>query len=257
MMKLCSAVCLVTVTLALGVPAATAGSDPVTQAPPTSAGFYTNPAPVSVPLPVVTFDPTEPPSTTPDTAVNQDIFHPPSPYPTAQCRDGLFSYSSTASSTCVGYGGVLDWIYAPGTAGTITVNTAPRMTSVGAELGNNSRSFDVVVTSQGAICDAASSNQFNRPNGRWVVIDWQITNDGSENVNVNPFDFVVQTTDGFIIEPGNGAGLPEPQLDLTTLGQGETARGYVVYDVPRNAKIRSLIYQPPGQKQFIIAGVNC
>lgn len=120
--------------IALGmarVPAVHAGSpDPAVQAPanaPPTTGFYSPPPPPPQTFTATTtFDPTAQPVFPTDTTVNTtNLFHPPAPYATAQCRDGYFSYSQTTAGTCSGYGGVLNWIYPPGTAPyTTTASTA-------------------------------------------------------------------------------------------------------------------------------------
>src|SRR5439155_18291966 len=49
---------------------------------------------------------------------------------------------------------------------------------------------------------ARSSNQFNKPAGRWVAVDGSVSNLGSINLTINPLDFVLQTVDGFIVNRG-------------------------------------------------------
>lgn len=99
---------------------------------------------------------------------------------------------------------------------------------------------------------AISTNQFNQPHGRWVSVDWSIVNQGSATQDINPLDFKLQTADGFVIEEGNSAGLPEPRLSLGTLAPGQTQRGYVAYDVPLGAKVQRLFYQPFGSPQIVV-----
>ena len=103
---------------------------------------------------------------------------------------------------------------------------------------------------------AISTNQFNQPNGRWVSVDWSIVNQGSTTQDINPLDFKLQTADGFVIEEGNSAGLPEPRLSLGTLAPGQTQRGYVAYDVPLGAKVQRLFYQPFGSPQIVVVDLS-
>lgn len=101
--------------------------------------------------------------------------------------------------------------------------------------------------------NATSTNQFNKPDGRWVVTEWEIKNEGSTDFRVFRTSFKLQTTDGNLITPGNHAGHPEPDLDTNVLGPGQRSRGYLVYDVPQGKTLASLIYQPIGSRQFVIA----
>ena len=114
----------------------------------------------------------------------------------------------------------------------------------------------ISVTVNKIIDPATSSNRFNQPKGRWVVVDWSIVNQGTQSLDINPLDFRLQTTDGFVIAEGNGAGLPEPQLDLATLDPGQSVRGYIAYDVPAGAQIARLFYQPFGSSQLIVVDLT-
>jgi hypothetical protein len=101
---------------------------------------------------------------------------------------------------------------------------------------------------------ATSSNQFNRPSGRWVVLDWTIRNEGTENASFVGLDLKILTTEDFVIGRGNHAGHPEPQLDaFPTLGPGQAIRGFAAYDVPAAAGLKAAIYHPSGSPQFIVA----
>jgi Domain of unknown function (DUF4352) len=103
--------------------------------------------------------------------------------------------------------------------------------------------------------DAASSSNPRRvPDGRWAVVDWTVKNEGSTEVNVNRLNFKLQTTDGHLIER-SALGIREPDLETERLGPGQIARGWLTYDVPAGLTIKSLVYQPAGAPQFVIAEV--
>lgn len=101
-----------------------------------------------------------------------------------------------------------------------------------------------------------STNQFNAPQGRYVVLDWEVTNEGAKDATVSAYDFKLQTADGYLFTEANHAGLPQPEIASTTLGQGQNVRGFVAYDVPIDAALKSAIYQPSGQRQFVIADLT-
>ena len=98
-----------------------------------------------------------------------------------------------------------------------------------------------------------STNSFNQPQRRFVLVDWTATNEGT--VNFDPFrgNFKLQTADGFLVDPGNHAGHREPDLATGVLGPGQLVRGFLVYDVPAGQRIRAAIFQPTGGRQFVVA----
>jgi len=100
---------------------------------------------------------------------------------------------------------------------------------------------------------AQSTNRFNTPDGRWVLVDWSIKNEGTIDFDPGYTDFKLQTADGFLITRGNFTGHRTPQLDTAKLAPGQQARGFLVCDVPAGQAVQSLIYQPTGGRQFIIA----
>jgi hypothetical protein len=100
---------------------------------------------------------------------------------------------------------------------------------------------------------AIGTNQFNRPMGRFVVVDWSVTNTGTEDADLNVLRLVLRTTDQRIYRADNPAGVATPTLSVATLAPGETVRGYVVYDLPTDATIEAALYQPLGAGSVVIA----
>lgn len=121
------------------------------------------------------------------------------------------------------------------------------------EISTQGGTIDVEVTVHGVRDQVRSTNQFNVPKGRYVVLDYEIKNDASEIWDVSEYDFVLQTADGYVYHEANHAGLPDPELSSAHLGQGQRVRGFVAYDVPVDAVLQSAIYQPAGVKQFVVA----
>ena len=112
----------------------------------------------------------------------------------------------------------------------------------------------LTVTVNAIVDPAPSSFKYNQPKGRFVVLDWSIRNDGSIEHAVSPFAFQLQTADGFMYRFGISAGLPQPDMHSGSVGPGQSMRGYLAYDVPAGSTLKSAIYQPLGNRQFVIAG---
>lgn len=121
----------------------------------------------------------------------------------------------------------------------------------------NQQGLRIVVTVHGVTDPAESSNQFNKPKGRWALVDWSVKNEGQSNFNVNLLSFKLQTTDGFLYDFGNHAGLREPQLQGSgSLGPGQTVRGYLAYDVASDHKLKSAVFQQFMGRQIVIADIS-
>lgn len=91
------------------------------------------------------------------------------------------------------------------------------------------------------------------PKGRYMAVDWTIKNEGSVEARVNRLHFKLQTAEGFIIQ--RTSEVREPGLSTDVIDPGQTARGWLTYDVPAGARVVYVIYQPPGEPQFIIANL--
>lgn len=112
------------------------------------------------------------------------------------------------------------------------------------------------VTVNSVIDPATSTHPYNKAKGRWVVLDWTISNRGSIGHRVNIYACLLQTADGFMLNLGNSAGLPQPELISGMLGPGQTVRGFVPYDVATGAKLKAVVYQPLGNRQFVVADLT-
>lgn len=107
------------------------------------------------------------------------------------------------------------------------------------------------VTVMGIEDDVAPGKYAQPAKGRYVAVDWSLKNDGAVDVEVNRLDLKIQTSDNHVLQ--RGTVIREPDLDTSKLGPGQAMRGWLTYDVPRGARVRSAIYQPFGARQFVIA----
>lgn len=116
--------------------------------------------------------------------------------------------------------------------------------------------LNVAITVNAVQDPATGTNQFNKPKGRFVVVDWTIKNNGQQDQQINATWFKVQTADSYLVDRANNAGLPEPDLTTSTIGPGQTVRGFLAYDVPAGQQIKAAVFQAPGSRQFVIAALS-
>jgi hypothetical protein len=96
------------------------------------------------------------------------------------------------------------------------------------------------------------NNRAFQPQGRYMVVDWTITNLSATPLSVIRSDFKLQTAEGYLIDRALHINR-QPDLSSYTLGPGQTVRGWLTYDVPSRARITAFIYQPAGQPQVVVA----
>ncbi len=99
---------------------------------------------------------------------------------------------------------------------------------------------------------ARSSNQFNKPDGRWVLVEATVENIGTDSYSFNPLSLKLQTDESYSYTRGNHAGHSEPDLRLTTLGPGQKTRGYLAFDVPGSQRITALLFETYGSPQVVV-----
>lgn len=114
----------------------------------------------------------------------------------------------------------------------------------------------LLVTAHRVRDDVKSTNQFSKPEGRYVVVEWSVKNDGQANFDFRSSHLKLLTVDDFIIEREFVAGLPEPDLDSGVVGPGQTVRGFLPYDVPKDQKLKSAIFHGSGSPQILIADLT-
>jgi Domain of unknown function (DUF4352) len=136
-----------------------------------------------------------------------------------------------------------------------TPTPAPVAKKIGSPVlvGSGDGSVKLEITVNSLKDPSPSTNQFNRPMGRFVLLDWTIRNVGTKETDLNPLYLKLQTTDGFLVQEANHAGQPEPSVPLSTLGPGQTVRGFESYDVAAGAVLKAAIFQPSGSPQIVIA----
>jgi hypothetical protein len=113
-----------------------------------------------------------------------------------------------------------------------------------------------VLVTVNAVEDNARPAQYqSAAKGRYLLVDWTIKKNGSEDFQVSRLDFKLQTSDGFVVDQ-TFTTVREPDLDTATLGPGQLARGWLTYDVPAGKPVVSAIYQPGRARQFVIADLS-
>lgn len=80
------------------------------------------------------------------------------------------------------------------------------------------------------------------PGVRKVSVEVELTASGATEVPSNPFYAQLADGDGRLFE-STLAGCP-PLLEATRLGTGQTARGWITFDIPESSIPHSLVYQP-------------
>lgn len=112
----------------------------------------------------------------------------------------------------------------------------------------------LLVTVHSVKDNVKSSNQFVKPEGRFVSVEWSIKNDGADNAQVSYTSLKLVTVDGFVIDGRPRAGLPGPDFEAGGVGPGQTVRGFVSYDVPKDQALKSAIFH--GARQIPIADLE-
>lgn len=80
------------------------------------------------------------------------------------------------------------------------------------------------------------------PGTRKVAVEIELRAVGAQEIPANPFYALLVDRDGRAYE-STLAGCP-PLLPAQRLGRGQSARGWVTFDVPEGVEARSLVYQP-------------
>ena len=95
------------------------------------------------------------------------------------------------------------------------------------------------------------------PVGRWVLIDWEIANEGTIEIEVWAFELKVETDTGFVVAPDSRETLIDRQMRTqTTLAPSQTLRGVLAYDVPLGQDLADATYQPLGGARFVIVSLS-
>jgi hypothetical protein len=94
------------------------------------------------------------------------------------------------------------------------------------------------------------------PNSRWIALDVNMSNAGSENIDLIPSDFELLTTDGFYYYASAASNLPQPQFAPFTLAPGQNATETVLFAVPSQRGVQSALFEAENTTQYVIATVG-
>jgi hypothetical protein len=133
----------------------------------------------------------------------------------------------------------------------------PAPESQGKRVGNTTvitapSGLRLAVTVMAVTDPVRSTNERHQASGRWVVLDWEVKNEGTTNFYANALHLKLQTVDNFVIDRGSHLGFPEPRFDSGTIGPGQGVRGYLAYDGPAGQRLKSAIFQAGNSPQFVI-----
>lgn len=76
---------------------------------------------------------------------------------------------------------------------------------------------------------------------KFVALDVLIENNSGSSIDVNPLNFSLKDSDSYEYQPSYFA--PDPLLNLSTLENGKSVRGYIGYEVPEDANLVELKYE--------------
>lgn len=95
-----------------------------------------------------------------------------------------------------------------------------------------------------AVQDPAPTEQYSRPKDgfRWVAADVTVENTGSGRIGYNPLHFRAKAADNR--EYNATVGGPAPRLQSGEQQPGEASRGWVTVEVPTDARLSTLTYDP-------------
>jgi hypothetical protein len=95
-----------------------------------------------------------------------------------------------------------------------------------------------------ALADPAPVQQYSNPKEgfRWASFDVTVTNTGTAPLDYNLFYFKVKAADNREYSVAFGGN--EPALGSGKQQPGEAARGWVTFEVPVNAALATLAYDP-------------
>lgn len=92
--------------------------------------------------------------------------------------------------------------------------------------------------------DYVDENPFIQPEegNKFFIVDVTIENNGAEPKSYNELDFEIQDSVSYIYD--SYLSLKEPSLQSGDLQPGRNVRGWITFEIPKNAQGLELIYQP-------------
>jgi Ca2+/Na+ antiporter len=101
--------------------------------------------------------------------------------------------------------------------------------------------------------DYKEPNEFGQSKGgnKYVMIDVSVENIGTDAITIDSFDFALQDSNSYSYEPAITS--KEPYLSAETISPGRKTRGFITYEVPKNASGFKSVYTPSlGRNQIIV-----
>ena len=113
------------------------------------------------------------------------------------------------------------------------------------KMGDRVKLGDKIVTAYG-VAKYTEPNQFMQPeeNNKYMVVDISIENAGTGAISYNTLYFEFQDSNGYIYSRTIVS--KEPYFGQGTLQPGRKARGFIVYEVPKNSSGFELIFTSSG-----------
>ena len=98
------------------------------------------------------------------------------------------------------------------------------------------------------------------PDTRYVAIEVRVESTGDE-VDVEPFDFGLQTVDGFFfgdtfVSRDPAAGDDRPELEITEVEEGDEVSGLLFFAVPEEAELARVLWQPESGRLLVLADLR-
>ncbi len=101
---------------------------------------------------------------------------------------------------------------------------------------------DVIV--YGIEAHASSSDGYETPKGQYVKVDVGTTGTSTASFPYNELDFVLQDAAGQIYQPTFASGF-DPTYNSGDIAQGQSVRGFILFDIPAAATVQQVNYQVP------------
>jgi hypothetical protein len=135
----------------------------------------------------------------------------------------------------------------PNRIGRTTVLTGERR-------GRPGRRLAVTVDS---VCDPAGAGDgVGQSDGRWVLVEWVISNVGTERFPVDQSAFKVRTADDALIASDPAPSFGDPRLDFGPLDPGQAERRFFAYRVPGGERLKAAVFQPDPSQSIVIADLT-
>lgn len=95
---------------------------------------------------------------------------------------------------------------------------------------------------------------------RYVAIEVEVESTGDE-LDVEPYDFGLQTVDGFFfgdtfVSRDPGVGDDRPELETTEVEEGDSISGLLFFEVPEEAELARLIWQADTGRLLVLVDLR-